>query len=299
MSGAIILAFASWEERFRDGIPRLVLDDGASEVVMFYFDAYADRTRENRRIVGEACGVSGAIVQEFELEIEDPVASWRIVRDVVRALPAGGRSVVVDISTMPREVIWWSFWCLRVLGQPINYAYFRPASYGTWLSRDPGRPRLVFRMSGIADIGVRSVLVLLSGYDVERSLQLVRFFEPESVLLGLQSEGSGAVSERRMVSQTARLSAETNVETFVVDAFAGDHGEAEIERHLRKSVGSRNVIMASLGPKLSAVAMFRLHCRLQEVGLAYAPSREFNTDYSRGIGKCVRGTILPVVEGEL
>jgi len=51
-----------------------------------------------------------------------------------------------------------------------------------WLSRDPGKPRFVFKMSGLTKLGQPTALVILTGFDVQRTEQLIRFFEQPSLL---------------------------------------------------------------------------------------------------------------------
>ncbi len=52
-----------------------------------------------------------------------------------------------------------------------------------------------------------------------------------------------------------------------------------------------NVIMSSLGPKLTAITLYKLHRENEARGLVYAPSNEFSLEYSSGIGPCFEGTL--------
>ena len=49
--------------------------------------------------------------------------------------------------------------------------------------------------------------------------------------------------------------------------------------------------MTSLGPKLSAIALYLLHRKYAGTSLVYAPSNEFNKDYSNGLGEAVTGML--------
>ena len=64
-----------------------------------------------------------------------------------------------------------------------------------------------------------------------------------------------------------------------------------------KSVNEKyNIILSSLGPKIGSLALFLVKQRLPEVALAYAPSNEFNRDYSKGLGSCLYGNMNQVLE---
>jgi hypothetical protein len=52
-----------------------------------------------------------------------------------------------------------------------------------------------------------------------------------------------------------------------------------------------NVVGTSLGPKVSALALYQLARKYKEIALAYAPSREFNPQYSSGIGEMLEGVL--------
>ena len=70
-----------------------------------------------------------------------------------------------------------------------------------------------------------------------------------------------------------------------------DHGQAVILEQIRPYLDSHNIVMSSLGPKLSAVALYRIQREHPQIGLAYAPSREFNKDYSSGISDAITGIL--------
>ena len=173
----------------------------------------------------------------------------------------------------------------------IQYVYHRPESYGEWLSRDPEKPRLVYKMSGFARLGARTVLLVLAGYDTDRTQQLITFFEPAVTLLGLQKQNQDKANSERMQRLRERFDRDDSTKLFELDAFAPDHGQLVIESQMKEFLESHNIIMSSLGPKLSAVSLYRIYRKHTEIGLAYAPSCEFNRSYSKGMGEAIEGIV--------
>lgn len=223
-----------------------------------------------------------------------PADNWQRIRDDLRSRVGPGTQITVDLTTMPREIIWNVFWMLDLLGCKIDYSYFRPAGYGDWLSREPQRPRLIYKLSGITRLKARTALVVLAGYDVDRTKQLMAFFEPEITLLGLQTFDKDPTNDERMRKQreqAERFGQDGRVECFSLDAYAPDCGEEVVGRRIAAYLESHNIIMSSLGPKLSAVSLYRLHRTHRATALAYAPSKEFNQQYSHGIGEGVFGSV--------
>lgn len=193
---------------------------------------------------------------------------------------------------MPRDVIWELFWLLEWRGIGADYVYHRPQAYDKeWLSRDPERPRLVYKLSGLSKLGAKTTLVVSAGYDLERTRQLRRFFEPEITLIGLQAVEGDGQNDKQMVRCREYFRAAPRVHLFELNAYGEDHGQAAIEASLAKYSGSNNIIMSSLGPKLSAIAMYRIQKARPEIALAYAPSREFNREYSKGTGAVYHGRL--------
>ena len=142
--------------------------------------------------------------------------------------------------------------------------------------------------------GKRSSLILTTGYDADRTQQLIRHFEPLHVVLLVQSgkqygnqEQNVEIHKRRLVEEQH----EYKLSVREVDAYSVDHGESTINGWVADNIGRFNIILSSLGPKLSAVAIYRIYERHPDVALCYAPSKEFNSEYSCGIGATVRGRI--------
>jgi len=221
----------------------------------------------------------------------DPLRTWNdtLIR-VFEEVPEKA-SVCVDITTMPREIIWQTFWFLQYRSCEIGYTYHRPNEYGEWLSRDPGRPRLVYKMSGIARLGVRTALLILAGYDIDRVKHLTDVFEPAITLLGLQENSVDPQNASKMKAIEDEFSCDSTVKVFRTDAFGADRGKGAITAALDTVVDTYNIVLASMGPKLSAVSLYELHRRNDTLGLVYLPSSEFNREYSSGIGESICGEI--------
>lgn len=284
----VLFTVASWEDRFLLGFERILNEWQPKSVLMYYLDQYADRSREKRASALATCQKRGIAIEEVHLGWSEPAENWKSLRLRIASLTGG--VAVVDITTMPREIIWYSTWLLQWRGIEVRYVYHSPESYNQdWLSRDPGRPRLVVKMSGESRFGQKTVLVVVAGYDPERTNQLIQFFEPEQTLLGIQDNEGDAQNVARMKRHVEQCRTNRGLEVFALNAFGEDRGETAIAAQVDKVRATHNVIMSSLGPKLSAVALYRIQQRHQEIGLAYAPSREYNQDYSKGIGRSFTG----------
>lgn len=288
----ILITFASWEERFALGHDKNLATYEPRKVLLFYLDGYADWTKAAREASASACKAANMQFTQTKLSVDNAAENWRSISRTIEAIVQQESRVVVDMTTMPRESIWMILWLLDRNAGNVSYVYHRALQHANdWLSRDPQRPRLVFKMSGTPRLGAKTLLVVLAGFDPERTAQLMGFFEPSVTLLGLQTTTTDPDNDRRMNEHAERFGSDASVELFEVDAYGKDHGQAAIEAVLAPRRDTHNVVMSSLGPKPTAIALYRIQRANREFALAYAPSSEFNREYSSGIGESISGDL--------
>lgn len=290
----VLLTAVSWEDRFIGGLERLLSREILDSVILLDYRRESERTVEHRCHAVKICEAEGCQVKLVSVAYSKPVESWWAIHTAVEEIRSTSVEVLLDISTMPRELIWTAVFLLHGRGVRIRYAYHMPASYGSWLSRDSGVPRLALKLSGEMRFGAKTVLCVLTGFDRERTLQLIRTFDPATVLLGVQSgsqfENIQRNKKRHEESRWLRGEGQS-VEYFSVNAYSKDHGYSDVVGEIEMHVEGENVLMASLGPKLSAISLFRVQRRFPMTGLVYTPSGEYNLGYSRGIGDTIIGEI--------
>lgn len=287
----LLITFASWEDRFRIGFERNLEKISLRKVLVFYFGSYANRTQANRDKVEKICKAKYIEYIPVELNIDTPADNWRKVLEYI----ADYRAILIDLSTMPREIIWYVLWQVEQNSIPARYVYHRPSKYGSeWLSRDPRAPRLVYKLSGIADPSAKTALLVTVGFDPSRAERLISWYEPAKLMLGVQHPSHFSQNEKAVKTYNEiidKYKKEYGCERFELDAFAEDRGMSAIRDVLDQLGSSYNIIMSSLGPKPTAITLYKLQRQRQEIGLVYAPSNQFNEKYSSGIGSCFEGTL--------
>ena len=297
-SGSIHVSVAGWEDRFLHSTKELITREKPSTLILFRYVGYESWISENRIKVEALCGERSIRLLEESLEYEKPISSWKKIQNVLGNREFAGSKALVNLTTMPREAIWMTLRALQDNASEVDYIYYYPKKYSdSWLTKDHGPPRLLPQQSGYAMFGVPTVLLISVGYDAQRANRLVHFFEPERVLLGIYTGSplskSGHVREE-LSRFTSSWSAENEV--FELDASSSDHGFSELLKQARRFTNDSNVLLTSLGPKLSAVALYRLHRCFPQMGLVYVPSKRYNKDYSSGVGDSTRGVLREVNE---
>lgn len=288
---SVVIAVAGWEDRFELGLLRDLERRRPAELFIITFEEYSAITLEGRKRVFRSADELGVSHREVIVTRDRRILFERL-RDSFALPEWHGRSVLVDISTMPREVIWWICSALNAVQCELDYVYHQPEIYpADWITRDTDAPRLVYQHSGVSAFGKETALLLLSGFDVGRALQLIQFFEPKLISIGLQKGGQFDNDTRNIEPTKRELARIPNKEFFELDSFAPDRGYSVLFQTVRTLCAEYNLVAASLGPKPAAISLYQAHRVHPEMALAYAPSRQFNLKYSGGIGAAFEGSI--------
>ena len=292
MSTDFLITFGSWEGRFLLGLEQSLADFEVGSVLSFYYSEYDERTAANRKKGRSICNERGISLDMRSLSIETPVENWRSVINGVQEFARKGKvgGAIIDISTMPREIIWYICWVLGKRKVSAQYVYYSPESYGEgWLSRDPRAPRLVYKLAGVAKPERRTALLVTAGFDPDRARRLVNWFEPDRLFFGLQVESKFRRNSKEMLAIGDALNRDYECTVFELDAFGDDRGESSVSDALSGVIDTHNVVLASLGPKLTAISLFNIHRRMECSALVYAPANQFSENYSSGIGNRYTG----------
>lgn len=295
MSRTTVLTTVSWEDRFLVGLEKLIIEESPEAVVLFRYDVRTDWTAEKMTDAVELCERNGCRVADVSLSYSDSGAAWRVLREEVREIKARQHQAVVDISTMARETMWNVMLLLSENGIGGRYMYTLPSSYGDWVSRDPSRPRLALKLGGEMEFGKRTMLLVVTGFDWERTSQLIRTFDPAVVRLAIQKGSQFGNATRNRKAHDDYFGVEgkwRDVGMVNVDAYKeDDHGFERIRAIVAEYLGRYNVLMASLGPKPSAIALYRVQRLLPAAALVYSPSNEYSQGYSKGVERVIVGSL--------
>jgi hypothetical protein len=220
------------------------------------------------------------------ISMEEDFKAWKKIESLIDGLDLKGRSVLLDITTMPRFLIWFLCHFLEKSDANIDYIYYKPLDYADEPSftTDPREPRLILKHSGILYPNRKTVLLIQSGFDFDRVDQLIKKFEPEKVIFAYPQGNQFDNNVRNVRNSIGKFGYNEEQISFVeIDSFSGDHGFKTINESLVEFKDEYNVLMCSLGPKPSAIALFRLNLAIPEFGLVYIPVYSYGDMYSKGI----------------
>lgn len=292
-----LITMGSWECRFLGGLEDLVHSQDIAGVTVFYSKAFLKRTNKNREKAKKILLDANIKLIEIEIDFENQVQSYLTVEEhflsLNKELHINDSKIKLDISTMPRELIWLLFTLGADEKVALKWVYYPPQHYDKeWLTKDPELPRIALRKSGVTRYGKQTALVIVTGFDTSRTLKAISYFEPGHISLGIQIGEQYENLKRNAEDQQSKLKPElSKIDTFDIDAYSSDHGVQVITDVVNSLLNTYNVLLTSLGPKPTAVSVFKVASQIPEVGLFYIPAREYNDSYSEGIliGNTVEG----------
>lgn len=282
MSNKILIVVAGWEERCLLGCANDISQFSPDIVLIVYSKEYASWTQQNRLLIKEICLNKNISVSDSSHSFCSPSENFATLNDELSKVFTNSHSEVrFNATTSPRDIIWSILHFLNTKSINTEFSYYRVGEYGEWLSRDADTPRLAMKRSGIMYPDLQTCLLVLSGYDDQRLGQLIRKFEPRKVLVGVQT---GEQLQNRERNRPEISDFGVNIERFDFDCFdcSAEALQLLLDR-INPLTDNYNLIAASLGPKPSALTLFRMTNINANIGLVYIPAKEYNKNYSRGI----------------
>lgn len=287
MSNNIVILCPSWEERSYLGFEQDVEDININKVVVIKKEYPINGTEISESIckIGGVCEQNDIAYEEL-LWNESPLKNVQGLNSSLRQFDEND-IIYMDITTMPRDIIWTLLFFLNHCPNHVYIRYYQPESYSsTWLSKEPYSPRLLLKHSGIIELGKPLCVVIVTGFDIERIRQMVSKFEPQKVVLCVQKGLQFDNGNRNRLNQhelVCRSTGVSDVSSIEIDCYGKDFGKNTIESVI-STLSDYNIIVSSFGPKPSAIGVYMAYQKHQEIALCYVPCKEYNKDYCKGIG---------------
>ncbi|WGQ15033.1 hypothetical protein [Sphingobacterium faecium] len=289
----ILLIFPDWEERSSLGFISNLKNVSYDRICIFKFTngSYLEETELQIDKIKKAFSRASDLV-EVELsniQNQSSVYIWNEITEFFLGLKSEQYNLYLDISTMPRELIWMFLSNSKNYVPYVNIIYHLPQSYSDeWLSRDPLNPRLLFQHSGIFDLGKKSALIIVTGFDNTRVKQIINFYEANDVYLIVPSGNQFENETRNDVNFCDKVGVKNILR---IDAYK-DLELLEVRSTIKELLSTHNVILTSLGPKITAISLYNVFCEFPEVALSYVPCKTYNLNYSSGYSKSIINKII-------
>lgn len=222
------------------------------------------------------------------LDTANPRRSWRSLLAIFEyARRAGDLPVVVDITAFTHEAL---LMLLRLaleskVRQPTVLVYNCAKEYSIgdplehkWLSRGVSEVRSVFGYPGTLSPSKPLHLIALSGFEVERLAELIRWYEPAELSIG-QVAAIHGIGKEHLAIHADRLrrvlSAFSGARTFQFDCYSPEHVRDSVLEQAGR-FPKHNRVVACLNTKLATVGTALVATHQPRIQLCYAKPIVYN-----------------------
>ncbi|MGB4846662.1 MAG: hypothetical protein WBP41_02025 [Saprospiraceae bacterium] len=290
----VFLCCSSFEERSLV-ISNTIISKQILLSFIFFNPKYSERIIENKTELLSIFRNSKVI--EIAFDIKNPIAYISSFNNVIKQIKTVGSSplnIVVDITTFTHETL---LILINVLRNHFNFKenniYFTyniaaDYSYDTsdikdkWLSRGIGDIRSVVTYPGLINPTLPYHLIILVGFEAERTSLLIENFDTTMVSLGIgyteiareNIEEMGKISEQNHKEIANRF---PNVFSFKFSLDNPLKTSEEILNHISKFPGT-NSIIAPMSNKISTVGVALAYFKSPSIQICYASANQYNVN---------------------
>lgn len=273
------IIFASWENRFYESLKNDLSLEPCDHVTIFYCQEFAEVVSKSLSKALKFLNDKNISHSKIEVSFYNAQDSWRNIKETVANLEAEVIKVFLNISTMPRNMIFLLLHFLK--NKEIETIYYPAKKHGNNLTTNPSEPQMVLQHSGISFPDLPTILVVFVGFDVKRVYQLYHYFEPLKIIILFETDDEAKIDKDLELER--QFDDIGNKEIYNVSSFENGKMESFFEENITGLIDEHNVLICSLGPKLSAMEVFNYNVKHPETAIVYAPSKNYSEDYSYGI----------------
>jgi hypothetical protein len=269
------ITFASWEERFLLSFKKDIEDNEFERIIMFNFSNGHHLNIQNE-IINEVKKIDKKI-EIINLLFNDDIANWKLLKHEVFNKPFN--NVLLNISTMPRNIIYYLLHFLKEFNLNYNSIYYKSLTHSSTLTKNPLNPSLILQHSGIFDLEKPTLLIVCVGYDEKRVFQLYNYFEPKDTILLTEEKHQTEVN----LNPKFDFCLISEKKEYLINSFDKKSIYNKLKQIYEAKNSEYNILICSLGPKISTIDFFEFQVNHPNCGLVYIASKDYSLDYSNGV----------------
>lgn len=286
----IFLVCASYESRSLAGVESLSEDYHAKKGIIYVNEEFiqgldGQRTRKNMKQLEEQ-------LEPHCDEVVIAMGSWLetdvqldTLKEHLTVPSTDGPTVTIDTTTFNREALLVTLTLLKLRFASVStrLIYISAEEHGEWLSRGHRLTRNILGFSGIIYSNKPTALVVLSGFETERTLNIIENLEPTKVLLGIGNPPTDQKFLNRTKEQQKIILNRQETENFEFAANDINKARIKLENIIDEYTPDWNIVIAPMSTKLSTVGTWMAAQKHPEVQVTYCLPGRYNTEnYSTG-----------------
>lgn len=283
MSQINYIACMSWEDRFIESVYKDFEEYSFKELTLLRFNdkKSLSNSTENYNLLMKFIEEKNINIKIVNLEFDNQINIYNEVNAFFSI--SIFELNYLNISTMPRHLIYICFDILNTLTINFEILYYIPNSYGSEIAKNPNSPQLLIKHSGIFEADKETLLIISAGLDKERIFQLYYYFEPYKTIILEEENNYSKISEKERLKFETDLHEINNLDILTIDSFKENGIFTYLETELLNEIKNYNTLLCTIGPKIASVELYKFNLKYPKTGLVYALSKEYSKDYSSGL----------------
>lgn len=285
----VFITSSSFEERCFV-VPEFVSQSSVKRSIVFYNE------NEVKQIITNAASLAKMLphADQIPLNSDDPISNYaRIDSAIVACCENSTRpNILIDSTTFTHENL---LILLRLLSirfsriASVYFSYVGAQDYSTntekdedkWLSKGIREIRTVLGYPGFTDPTEKNHLMILFGFESERTRKIIEEYEFENVTLGFADLDQSIQSNHYKINleRHQKLMAEyPNAKKFIFSLTDPQETKAQIINYLSApSYKDLNTVIAPLNNKISTIGAGLAAIENKNIQIAYAKPNIYNT----------------------
>lgn len=258
--------------------------------------------KENLEYLKQLFGESYSLIK---LIADNPTANNDALLSVIITIALENPNlIVVDITTFTHETLLILFRLLKLILPSITnvkFIYLEASAYSwnienvseKWLSKGIGEIRSIIGYPGIFNPSRQTHLIVLVGFEADRTIKLIEKYDSNIVSLGLgvkktANPNNHSIMEMARKKHQDLVALFPHVEVFDFCLESPDDTREAIEKQIFLYPNT-NVVVATMNNKVSTIGAGMLAIANFEIQLCYVKATQYNTPYysKAGVDCCI------------
>jgi hypothetical protein len=289
----LLICSSGFEDR-STSLPLSLDKSKIKEAVLFHIDENYIKSYENYLKVQEHLD----FIRKIEYPKNNPLETYDIfcseIKSFLKSSYVGNKlNVLVDVTTFTREVL---LILIKVLSLSeiskniyVNLVYTPAESYPCeWLTKGVRQIRSIFGYSGMNYPSKKHLLVILNGFETERTEEVINSFEANKILLGKPSKPHSINDKLNEISEEKFQYIKQKYYSSLINEFEFSCLEInetveKIEDIIDQYSSEYNIVIAPLNNKVSTIGCAIVAIKNEDVQICYASANQYNINaYSKG-----------------
>lgn len=290
----LFICCASFENRCLS-VSDNINKDIIKNVIVFYNTEYIDTFKDNVEKLNYFYKNNKII--EGKIKIENPLFTADTIMNSINSIIVDENTiynVLIDITTFTHESLLilekillsiykdkFNIYCIYTSAK--NYNDSNKDETNKWLSKGIFEIRSVLGYSGNIDPSKKTHLVMISGYEYERSVKIVEKIEPNFLSISDSISDSSTTSNPELQKFYKKLISQLYISYKGIKEFniyCDDVYKTykEIYNHILEIENESNVVVSALNNKITTIAAGLVGIKKDNVQICYAPAVVYNID---------------------